>query len=211
MNQSLKHIEAIIFDFGGVVLNLDEQQTYTQMSNLLGISLEDLQNQVLRSKEFFNLECGTITPNKFIEFIHSKSKNNITDSQIIKAWNAMLLDLPQQHVTLLLELKKHFRTFLLSNTNAIHEDCFVTNIKNQGYTITLQDMFETVWYSHVLGLRKPNKDIFIEVAKRADLNPTNTLFIDDRIDNIQTAQELGFKTHHITPQHGIIDYFAGYL
>lgn len=206
----LSHIEAIVFDFGGVILNLDEKKTYEELSQILSIDTENLHEMVLKTKTFYDFECGKISSFEFIQFIHSLTKKLTSDQQIIDAWNAMLLELPLEHVDILLELKKHYRTFLLSNTNAIHEACFVQNIHNQGIPYTLEQMFETVWYSHVLGLRKPNTDIFIEITKRAQLHPHATLFLDDRADNIATAKKLGFQTQLITNTHTIKQIFNGF-
>ncbi len=203
-------ITALIFDFGGVVLNLDEQRTYNQLIELLQLRKEVLQKKLLHTNIFYDFECGKITSQEFISYIHSISTTPISDEQIISAWNAMLLDLPQQHVQLLQTLKKKYRTFLLSNTNAIHEDSFVRSIK-QEYDMTLQDMFEKVWYSHILGLRKPNKDIFIEISHLAQLKPEQTLFLDDREENIATANKLGFKTQLISKHCGILDVFSDFL
>lgn len=200
-------ITAIIFDFGGVILQLDEHKTYNELSRILKVDKETLHTLVLQTTKFYEFECGNISSQEFIDFIHSVSNVPVSSNEIIDAWNAMLLDLPPKRVDLLLSLKNQYRTFLLSNTNALHETCFVENIRNQGYDICLQDMFETVWYSHILGLRKPNEDIFIEVAKQAQLIPQQTLFLDDRADNIATAHALGFKTQLITKEYGILDFF----
>lgn len=200
-------IKNIIFDFGGVVLNLDEQRTYNAMAEILECRQIELMPKLNTNEVFHDLECGRIEPEKFIDFVKSIAPKPITTKQITDAWNAMLLDFPIEHVDLLIQLQSKYRTFLLSNTNAIHEEAFVAGIKNQGILYTLQDMFETVWYSHELGLRKPNHDIFEAVMKQANLKPEETLFLDDRLDNITAAKELGIHTQLVTKENGILTIF----
>ena len=208
---NLNSISSIIFDFGGVVLNLDEHKTYTAMCNLLDCNHDEMIEKLHKDNIFFDFECGKISSELFIEHVKSIAKKPIQTQEIKNAWNAMLLDLPLSHVEVLLKIKPIFRTFLLSNTNAIHEEAFVEGIKNQGIPYSLHDLFENVWYSHDLGLRKPNHDIFEEVMRQANLKPEETLFLDDRHDNISAAQQLGIHTQLITKEKSILSIFEKYV
>jgi len=204
-------INNIIFDFGGVILNLNESLTNAALCKLIECESNELYEKLNSSNIFYDFECGKISPQIFINHVKSISAKPISDKQVVDAWNAMLLDFPQKHIELLLQLKSKFRTFLLSNTNAIHEAAFTQNLINQSSRYTIYDMFEKVWYSHELGLRKPNHDIFLEVLSQANLKPENTIFLDDRLDNITAASEVGLHTIHITKENGILQIFNEYL
>jgi len=121
-------------------------------------------------------------------------KQDSTDEMIDEAWNAMILDFPKERINFLLSCKSKYRTFLLSNTNAIHFPVYNNQLKENFQINNLSDLFEKAYYSYRLGLRKPDKEIFEMVLKENNLNPEETLFIDDSPAHIATADKLGIKT-----------------
>ncbi|MEO6289393.1 MAG: HAD-IA family hydrolase, partial [Ginsengibacter sp.] len=108
------------------------------------------------------------------------------------------------------ELKKSHNTYLLSNTNAIHFNAFNIILKNETGEQSLDHYFDKSYYSHLIGLRKPNADIFEFVLKDAGIVAGETLFIDDTKDNIISADEMGFKTHLLQPGEKIEDLNYGF-
>ena len=130
-----------------------------------------------------------------------------TDEEIDAAWNAMLLDIPQERIDLLLELGKKYRLFLLSNTNAIHMKRF-NEIVAHSFTIpSLDALFEQSYYSHLIGKRKPDAVIFEEIVAMNGLRKEETLFIDDSIQHIESADKVGLKTLHLQPPLTINEVF----
>ncbi len=204
----LNSIDSIIFDFGGVILNLDEQLTYTAMMQLLNCNELQLKNYFAHNNMFQNYECGLISTDEFVQYIQSLVPYNISLQEIANAWNAMLLDFPVVHVNLLLKLKTKYRTFLLSNTNDLHEVAFTHNMKNQNIQYSIHDLFERVYYSHTLHLNKPNIEIYETVIKQQNLNPAQTLFLDDKIENLEGAQKAGLQTLLIDGNNTILKLFS---
>jgi putative hydrolase of the HAD superfamily len=126
-------------------------------------------------------------------------KGNITKNQVTGAWNAMLLDFREESFDFLKQLSKKYRLYLLSNTNTIHKSAFDENFKKQMKTSSLDDFFIKSYYSHLVGMRKPNEDVFRFVSKDAGIVASETLFIDDLFNNVATAAKLGFKTYQLLP------------
>lgn len=192
----LKGITAIIFDLGGVIVDLDIDKTRTALSKLLGGEQPDLYYSHHHLPLFSDYEVGQISDAEFIAGLQRQSMNGTSHESIIEAWNAMLVGIPQSRIQMLERLTKTYRLFILSNTNAIHTERFEKMAS--GYN-KLSELFEDVYYSHLIGSRKPNKEIFEAVIKKSNLDPSSTLFVDDLSANIEAAQNLGFKTLHIKP------------
>ncbi|MEJ7768558.1 MAG: HAD-IA family hydrolase, partial [Chitinophagaceae bacterium] len=120
--------------------------------------------------------------------------DTLSVEQIRTAWNAMLLDIPAGRIDFLLGLKKRYRIFLLSNTNAIHHEAFQQiELKTTGDPVTLNDCFEKAYYSHEIGLRKPDGEIFEYVLNTNRLIAEQTLFIDDTLSNVEAANSINIK------------------
>ena len=195
---SVKSIRNIIFDLGGVILNIDPQRTVDAFRNL-GWNDFYKENSLSLSKELFcNLESGNSSPDVFRNNVRKMIDLQLDDKEIDTAWAAMILDIPTDRVRYLEELKKSYKLYLLSNTNEIHRIKFHRNFETDfGYPF--YDLFERNFYSHEMGMRKPNPQIYIEALKEANLVPEETLFIDDMIENIEAASTTGMKVLHIQP------------
>lgn len=146
-----------------------------------------------------------------MEEMKKYSPGNLTPERITEAWDAMLINFPPERIELLKSLKSRYRTFLLSNTNAIHLKKFGQMYKDTMGGGSLEDCFEKAYYSHLIGLRKPNKEAYEFVLNDQGLKPEETLFIDDTFPNIETAAALGIKTLYIKPpekleEHSILQH-----
>ncbi len=198
-------IHNIIFDLGGVILNIDYNKTTNAFKSLGVKHFEELYSQQHASSLFKQLECGQITQEEFMVEMKKYSPENLTSEQITQAWNAMLLDFPPERIMLLKSLKTRYRTFLLSNTNAIHLEKVQQIYKDTMGEGSLEDCFEKAYYSHLIGLRKPNKEAYEFVINEQGLKPEETLFIDDTFPNIETAEALGIQTLYIKPPQELQD------
>ena len=147
--------------------------------------------------EFLQYEKGMIDDNEFRRAIRNIYSFEGEDTLIDTCWNAMLLDIPPARIDLLKSLKSKYRTFLLSNTNAIHVKCFNESLQKAYGMECLDELFEKVYYSHILRMRKPDAEIYQYVLKENKLNAGETLFIDDNIKNIEGARSIGIQTHWI--------------
>lgn len=201
----LTGIKAIIFDLGGVILNIDYNKTQ-QAFEALGIqNFNELYSQARQSKLFDRLETGELTPEEFRTSLCKLSEKELADTEIDKAWNAMLLDLPEERKKLLLELKNKYRTYLLSNTNEIHVTAFSGSIIARK---ELEKLFDKVYFSNEIKMRKPNPEVFEFVLKENNLKAEETLFVDDSIQHIEGAQKVGIRAVLLEKGTSIMDLFC---
>ncbi len=201
-------VKNIIFDLGGVILNIDYNKPVLAFEQLGAKDFESLFTQQNQSEVFSQLERGEITPAQFRKKLREYLGAEVTDNQIDDAWCTILGDLPSDRIVLLKMLKKmNYRLFLLSNTNSIHIRGF-TEYLNKTYGKNLfENLFEKVYYSSQIGMRKPTKKIFQHVLRENNLTPEETLFIDDSAQHIETASAMGFKTLLLKEPETINSYF----
>jgi len=204
----LNGVKNIIFDLGGVILNIDYEQTANAFKKIGIKNFNDIYSQAKQGKVFDKLETGEITPEEFREYI-KEIVPSLQLSDIDKSWNAMLLDLPVQRINLLKELKKKYRLFLLSNTNEIHIKCFRKIIESSYGENIFDSIFEHQYYSSDIGLRKPNADCFQYVLEKNGMEPSETLFIDDSIQHVEGARKLKINAYHLIPGEDITALFLG--
>jgi len=201
-----KKIKNIIFDFGGVILNIDYQASIKAFKELGIKNFEYLFSQASQSNIFDKLETGKIKPQEFRDEIRNISGLNLTDEAIDKAWNKMLLDIPIERIELLIKLKSKYNIYLLSNTNAIHYDIYNNEIYKAGYK-SFDDIFNKAYFSHNVGMRKPHKDIYEYVLNKERLIPEETLFIDDSLQNLQPSIDLGINTYLMKKDDELVKLF----
>ncbi|MEP7165189.1 MAG: HAD family phosphatase [Ferruginibacter sp.] len=202
-------IKNIIFDLGGVLLNIDYSKTKNAFLDLGYTDFEKMYSLSKANNFFDDLETGHISEAGFYEYMVGAGEGKITKDEIRDAWNAMLLDFRGESLAFLKELMQHNKKiFLLSNTNSIHKIAFDESLKTQTGHDSLDSFFTKAYYSCQLGMRKPNEDIFRFVLQDAGIKPSETLFIDDLYGNIETANKLGIQTHLLVPGERIeaLDY-----
>ena len=197
----MEGIKNIIFDLGNVIIKIDSKRTVNAMKEL-GFDNFEESYPLLRQSDLFDfLEKGLITPEKFHADLQAHFNHQVSSAKIDDAWNAMLLDFPKKRIKLLQNLKSKYRLFLLSNTNIIHYHKYNQDLKGQ-YGIELKSLFEKVYYSFDMGMRKPDLEVFKYVIKDSNLKPIETLFVDDSAENIESANKLGLKTLFIDVSKG---------
>jgi len=196
-------IKNVIFDLGGVLLNLDIKKTLDAYS-ALGLPGIDQLFGIGHADSFFKqYETGAIDDNGFIDSIMKLEGNTGTRAQAIAAWNAMLLDFPSERVTWLKQLKNNYRLFLFSNTNAIHLESFQKAFRDT-HGFEMDDLFEKAYYSHVVRLRKPDAAAYQLVLDENNLTASETVFVDDALINVDAANAVGIKGLHLAKDMQVI-------
>jgi len=199
-----KSIRNLVFDFGGVICNIDVKLTEKAFMDLAG--LQDMQSfrradtgsSISDSSGIFGqIETGAITPQHFRDELRRFFRKPVTDEQLDDAWNAMLLDIPEPRIRLLESLRNDYRIFLLSNSNEIHYMKFLERFRKQSGYADFDALFEKAYFSFLIGLRKPSPEIFSHVLNESMLEPSETLFIDDTLMHVEGAVKAGIYACHL--------------
>ena len=203
-----KEIKNVIFDLGGVILDLDVPRTLQSFSSISGIDVENVQTIFKESKGFEDYEKGTIPDSQFRDFIRDVYNVSSSDSQIDDCWNAMLRGIPTKKLELLESLKRHYNVLLLSNTNNIHHQYInKTLMPSAAKGKVLEDYFHKAYYSHRMLKRKPDSDIYLQVLDENGFIPMETLFLDDNAANVEGARGVGIEAVFVNTPDFILDYF----
>ncbi len=190
-------IENIIFDFGGVILDIDPKLTVSEFQKLGCEDVERLQSDEFYREIILKFEKGLVSSDEFRDRIRKFLNMKLTDEQINNAWNTLLSRLEKERIQTLEAVKKHYALYMLSNSNAIHYDFFVQDLKDHFGYEDFDALFRKAYFSYKLHMHKPNTDIYHYVIRQENIIPEKTLFIDDRADNIEGAQKAGLKTYHL--------------
>lgn len=203
-----KIIKNIIFDLGGVILDLSVDTTLQAFADLANINKVEVQRIFMAAPGFELYEKGAMTDHEFRSFVRQIYSVNATDEQLDACWNAMLLGLPMVKLQLLTRLMKSYNVVLLSNTNNIHLTYINSNILPAVAKVnSLDSFFHQSYYSHLMGMRKPDAEIFERVIDENKFVAAETLFFDDNIQNIAGAASIGIQTVHVSTPDLILDYF----
>ncbi len=188
-------IKNIIFDLGGVIYDINYQNTISAFQDLGVSDPKSFYSQAEQVDLFDKYETGHLDTEGFIAALKRELPKGVTDDEIILAWNAMLSGIPEHRLTFLEEVIEEYNIFLLSNTNPLHIQQLNDEMNKFGYG-EFPSYFHTAYYSFELGMRKPHVEIFQEVLEREGLDPEETLFIDDSAQHIKGAKKAGLHTYH---------------
>ena len=202
-----QNIKTIIFDFGGVIIDIDPQITIQKLQELGFTDVAKIQ-----SKEFIDdivrkFERGIFTPEVFRRRLRAFLEIEITDQQIDDAWNALIYDIPAERIEVLEQVKKNYKMFLLSNSNEIHYDIYVRDLQLRFGYREFDELFDKAYFSFDTHLSKPDPEAFEFILYQHELDPAETLFIDDNENNIKAARDLGIKTYLLKKPERVRDLF----
>lgn len=204
-----QNITAIVFDFGGVVLDVDLSKTVEAFKRLGVKNLGAAETQVGSGTFFEANERGDFTREEFWQKLRERAPElaGRADAELHAAWDELLGDFVPERIELLRKLRNNYRIFLLSNTNAPHRESFLRKFSEQ-IGGDMNALFEQAFYSDLLRCVKPEHEIFEKVEKLADLVPAETLFIDDNAKNVAAARECGWNAYLLDPaKQSVLDLF----
>jgi HAD superfamily hydrolase (TIGR01549 family) len=191
-------IKNLLFDLGGVLLNIDYHKTADAFKKLGVTKFDELYSQADANDLFEALETGKITEADFYTTLQQYCNPDTSKEQIEAAWNSMLLNFRIESLDWLKSLNGQYNIFLLSNTNSIHLKAFNKIFEEQVNQKTLDDYFIKAYYSHNIQMRKPYPETYHFVLNDAGIKAEETLFIDDSINNIEGAKLAGLQVHHLS-------------
>ena len=201
----LKDTETIIFDLGEVIIDLDSKRVIDQFQKYSDKSAEDIIRLISKSQDLIDYEVGKMTDVEFCQVVNELLSIELSQASFEAIWNSFLGIIKLDKLHLMLALKEKFNVLILSNTNAIHQSAFDRRVGEHIPSKTMADMVHTAYYSHELGLRKPDPHIYQKVIDLQNLNPAKTIFFDDRLENITAAQASGIQAIQVTYSDQILD------
>ena len=201
----MKNIKNIIFDLGGIFIDIDYFKTEKAFTDLGVVNFHEKFTQHHADPLFEDLETGHITPEQFYNALRNTTVPKPEKEQIRDAWNAMLGGFDLRKLEWLETIKSKYKIYLFSNTNKIHYDAFQETFRKQTGKQNFDDYFIKAYYSHTLGLRKPYPESFKTLLKQENLVASETLFIDDTPKNIEGAKKAGLQTELIQAPKTVLD------
>ena len=203
----MNKIRNIIFDYGNVIFTIDFNRAQHSFTELGVKNVEHFFSHKGHDSLFDQFEQGLISSSEFRDGIRKVTGiESLSDAEIDQAWNSLLIGVPEPNHDLLLKVKEKYRTFLLSNNNEIHYNWIMDYLQREHRLDSNAVFFEKDYYSHLMKMRKPNREIFEFVIRENNLNPNETLFIDDSPQHLKTADMLGLNTHLLTADETLESY-----
>ncbi len=193
----MQKINTIIFDLGGVILNIDYNLSRIAFEKLGVINFDEMYSQSSADKLFQKLETGKISEENFYKELNKCTGLQLSSNEIKNAWNEMLLTFREKSLQFLDKMKSKYQLFLLSNTNHIHLQAFHKIYYNTKREKSFEEFFNKAYYSFEIGLRKPDAECYDWILKQNNLIPGNTLFIDDSVANVAAAKFAGMQIVHL--------------
>jgi FMN phosphatase YigB (HAD superfamily) len=191
-------VKNIILDFGGVLLDIDYQRTEQAFIKLGCTNFRAIYSQAAQTTLFNDFETGKISETVFFEELKKLSGiENLSNDDIRNAWNAMLIGFPVENYLMIKELKKNYKVFLLSNTNETHITEFEKLVEKTCSVKEFENLFEKVYYSCRIHIRKPDTACFLHVLNDSSLKLEETIFVDDSIQHIEGARKAGLTAYFL--------------
>ena len=190
----IQGIKNVIFDFGGIIVDLNKQATIDAFKDL-GFDAIPYIGRYVQGGFFSELENGNISVEEFCKQVREEMRLDCSDNAIKRAWSCMLIEIPTRRLQFIRSLATRYDVYMLSNTNEIHWDYACKELLASS-DIKMYEPFKKIYLSHELHLSKPDLRIFNYVLDDAGLEAGETLFVDDSKDNCDAASEVGIKTFH---------------
>jgi len=193
----MSNVKNLIFDLGNVLYDIDFKKMHAAF---VSIGIEDIDNYFTLNKShqlFLDLEMGFVNEQAFYEGVRTLVNLPLTNEQIKFAWNALLLGFRKNSIEWIEQNNTQYNTFLYSNTNQIHQDHFIAEFENKVAAYPFVSLFKTPYYSHEMGMRKPDPASFNFILEKEGLLAAETLFIDDNEPNIIAAASVGLQVLHL--------------
>ena len=190
----MQKIENVIFDLGGVILDIDYNLTRIAFEKLGVVNFDEMYSQASADRLFQKLETGLIAEDDFFAELNKCTGLRLSPLEITTAWNAMLLQYREKSLGFLTTIQPKYNLFLLSNTNFIHLTALEKMFNSKKRNKTFGEYFNKAFYSCEIGLRKPDAECYQWVIDHLHIDPAKSLFIDDLEDNVAAAKSVGLQT-----------------
>lgn len=198
-------IKNIIFDLGGVIIDIEYKRTSAAFRKLGALNFDEVYTQSKQDRLFDDYDVGKTSSAEFRAVLKKRLNLVVSNEEFDHAWNAMLLGLPRERLDFIKSLRRKYKVFLFSNTNDIHlKEVFNICNRENGFS-TFDGYFDKEYYSNIFGKRKPNPESFTSILHENKLDADETLFIDDSLQHVLGARAARLHAIHLTPDKNIYD------
>lgn len=187
----------LVFDIGNVIVDIDFEVIVAEFQKLATINFSEILSFSKQTELFDHMDRGTVTAAQFRQELKKHLKPGVSDEEINRAWNSILISYPPHKFDLLRDLKLRYRTFALSNINELHVEEINKAARSKFGEKDFNSFFHKAYYSNEIGHRKPDRQIYEHIMQAENLNPAETFFVDDKEENIITAQNLGWQAYQL--------------
>ena len=184
-------IEALLFDLGGVVIEIDFERVWARWARDARLPVEAIRRPIGRFEPYLRYECGAISLEEFLEALRRAMNVNLTDTQLLAGWNEIFVGEMPGIADLLNAVKPRLPLYVFSNTNRAHEDHWSVQFAS------LLAPFRKVFVSSTIGLRKPDRPAFDHVVAEMGVPAASVLFFDDSVENVEGARRAGLTAEHV--------------
>lgn len=197
-------IDALIFDLGNVIIDIDYDVMIAAFREIAARDFSELITYTHQDHLFSLYERGDISSAAFRAALRPYLRHSVSDAEIDRAWNAILCRYSEDKFRRLMELRRRYRVYALSNINEIHLGDIDRYVSTHLGAPDMRSYFDHAYYSHELRTRKPEPAIYQMLIDHAGLDPQRSLFIDDKPENTDAAAALGFRVHHLTDRDALL-------
>lgn len=204
-------IKNLLFDLGGVIIDLDRQRCVDALGALGMKDAGDFLGLYGQKGDFLALERGEIDAPEFYSRVRRLMPDGVSDTQIRDAFNMFLTGIPVRRLEALRRLRDEgYGIYLLSNTNPVMmESKIADEFRKEG--LEMKDYFDGTVCSYEAKCYKPEPEIFSYTARHCAIRPEETLFLDDSQANVDAAKREGFNAVHVPPGSEFTDILTTFL
>jgi putative hydrolase of the HAD superfamily len=201
-------VHFVIFDLGNVLIDIDYTHAKDLMKSALPMTMHDRVDHCYTADFHKAYEKGQISSAEFRQEFRNYFQTKWSDAEVDYYWNSLLGAIPAYRLELVRKLKAQYQVGILSNTNEIHIDAVYAQLQTQHGMDNFDSLFDWVFYSHEMGLAKPNQDIYQQLLLELGTTANRVLFFDDLLANVQGAASLGIQAVQVTGPATLLDYFG---
>ena len=205
MGGESQRIEALLFDLGGVVFRVDFANAFSRWAHYSGSPPEIIQARFSFDSHYERHERAEISARDYFESLRESLRIDLSDDQLEEGWNAIFEEEFPGMAKLLRRLRARVPIYVFSNSNHTHRKLWQAK-----YASTI-DLFEEIFVSCDIGLRKPEAAAFRHVADAMGTDPERILFFDDSEENVRGARRIGIPAVHVRGFTDVPDSVAEFL
>ncbi|MBQ0080637.1 MAG: HAD family phosphatase [Alistipes sp.] len=186
-------IKNLVFDLGGILVDLSFSTSVDFFKPFSPKGLDVLLAEIDENHFFTRCQAGEFTTDELLSYIQQHCEKPITKQEIAYGWNLCLRQIPIERLRLIKELRSKYKVYMLSNICELHWD-FIEKSFFDGQGIPASECFDELFLSYEMGMVKPNDEIYQALINRTGIIPSQTLYIDDLLPNIEAGRRAGFQT-----------------